>query len=213
MFYRDILDTISFFNVDLFYRSHNQNNDNYVHKDTFSQLTNLSHWLSRVVTHRYPSANHVRPASPPCVPSRRMKCLNVKAQQVVSAHLRGAEYLVSSRTLLFKHYAPAGCRIIVINATRLLKYRWHFAVRSLTRTINIVYSNTTRGRPGLSSPKARGKGLNEQLCDNIYFTLWCGEKCSLVFRSDLRVNNCACYINSLCNLPVRIVAVLWNIIL
>jgi len=154
-----------------------------------------------------------RPASPTCVPSRRMKCLNVKAQQVVSASLRGAEYLVSSRTLLFKHYAPAGCRIIVINATRLLKYRWHFAVRSLTRTINTVYSNTTRGRPGLSSPKTRGKGLNEQLCNNIYFTLWWSEKCSLVFRSDLRVNDCACYINSLCNLPVRIVTVLWNIIL
>jgi len=44
MFYRDILDTISFFNVDLFYGSHNQKyNDNYVHKDIFSQLTNLSH--------------------------------------------------------------------------------------------------------------------------------------------------------------------------
>lgn len=69
-----------------------------------------------------------------------MKRLNVKAQQVVSASLRGAEYLVSSRTLLLKHYVPAVCRIIVINAARLLKYRRHSAVRSLTRTINTEYT-------------------------------------------------------------------------
>lgn len=69
-----------------------------------------------------------------------MKRMNVKAQQVVSASLRGAEYLVSSRTLLLKHYAPAVCRIIVINAARLLKYRRHSAVRSLTRTINTEYT-------------------------------------------------------------------------
>lgn len=54
--------------------------------------------------------------------------------------IQGAEYLVSSRTLLLKRCLVTACRIIVINAARLLKYPQHSAVsRSLTRTINEEY--------------------------------------------------------------------------